>query len=308
MHETDRVATAIIGMPGQIYCPSCVNENGIFVELNNGAPSGGGHPAFERKSLLINLLEYLQNAGTFKQLERQLLATQSDYSLIVNTATHNRTQSFEYSATLGQETYYPDSSDYFVSTNFYQSDLWSNIPTPIDAETWYGVTRRNNLLRLLAQQQQHDANSIKDIMEEKIENGGGLWNYTIYQLVLDTNTMMLYTRSIKTQDAWDQTALFDEDDSDTSNKKGIGSAEIASIGAAATFFALVSAAYLYCYHTTDKEDKQLAQQQLLNNNKTKKKGRHNSSSMFTDTPGCELVPVVTTTRAGESGSAAEARL
>ncbi len=41
LHEDDKVPTAIISMPGQIYCPSCVNAQGLFMELNNGMPSGG---------------------------------------------------------------------------------------------------------------------------------------------------------------------------------------------------------------------------------------------------------------------------
>lgn len=32
---------AIVSLPGQIYCPSCIGYNGLFMELNNGTPSGG---------------------------------------------------------------------------------------------------------------------------------------------------------------------------------------------------------------------------------------------------------------------------
>jgi hypothetical protein len=38
---TDLLPVAIIGLPCQIYCPTCINSENIFMELNIGMPSGG---------------------------------------------------------------------------------------------------------------------------------------------------------------------------------------------------------------------------------------------------------------------------
>lgn len=55
LHENEKVPTAIIGLPGQIYCPSCINKYNIFMELNNGGPSGGFAVETQRQTLLIKV-------------------------------------------------------------------------------------------------------------------------------------------------------------------------------------------------------------------------------------------------------------
>lgn len=220
LNENNMVPTAIIGMPGQIYCPSCVNQEGIFMELNNGSPSGGGELAFYRKSMLINMLEFVQNSNYISRLNHAMYASESDYSLIVNTATKNSTLSFELSSTLGQKTFYPNQSDYFVSTNFYQNTSWDNIPEATDNSTWMGVTRRNNLLTLLNMLTVHNISTIKNVMNVTLENGGALWDLTIYQMILDTYTMTLYLRSPKYQHEWKEIYLnnyFSKDNSESNN-------------------------------------------------------------------------------------------
>ncbi|OGT66176.1 MAG: hypothetical protein A3J38_06780 [Gammaproteobacteria bacterium RIFCSPHIGHO2_12_FULL_45_9] len=202
LHEPDKVPTAFIGMPGQIYCPSCINAEGMFMELNNGEPSGGYVLASERKSLLINMLEFMQNAGSYQELQHALDATESDYSLIINTATPNETKSFEYSSEMGLRSFYPNQSDYFVSTNFYQNDTWSNTPAPTDETTWMGVTRRNNLLSLLSDTEKHTIDSVKAVMDTTITNGGAVWDLTIYQMIFDASNLSLYLKSTLYQTDW----------------------------------------------------------------------------------------------------------
>lgn len=183
----------IIALPGQIYCPSCVSSNGLFVELNNGMPSGGYTDALNRKSMLINMLEFLHNAENLESLQYQFSAAESDYSLIINTANTTTTQSYEYSATMGMMPFTPDEQHSFVSTNFFLNQTWGNkIPEPTDATTWLGVTRRDNLLNLTNQNVPLGVDDIKDIMNIKIEDGGAVWSMTIYQIVFDSSENQLY--------------------------------------------------------------------------------------------------------------------
>ena len=193
-------------MPGQIYCPSCVNANGLFLELNNGEPSGSFTVATQRESLLINLLAELQNSETLADLTSQLLATQSDYSLIINSANSTLARSFEFSSILGMKPYFPDAGETFVSTNFYLNTTWQGIPAPTDNTTWMGVTRRNNLLNLAAQQDTFTVESFQALMDTSINDGGAVWNLTIYQIIYDAGKD-LYLKITQTQDDWTQLPL-----------------------------------------------------------------------------------------------------
>ena len=181
------------------------------MELNNGEPSGGYQLNAARQSLLINMLEFLQGADSYPQLQHALYASESDYSLIVNTASWNETKSFEFSSRSnglgGLRSFYPDQSDCFVSTNFYLNQTWPNLPIPTDETTWFGVTRRNNLLDLLNATEQHDVESMKTVMDTRIEQGGAVWDTTIYQMIFDSADMSLYLKSTKHQRDWTQIAL-----------------------------------------------------------------------------------------------------
>lgn len=182
--QPETSATTIIGMPGQIYCPSCVNDQGFFMELNNGMPSGGDYVDTSRQSLLITMLEFNQNSVAFDQIGTQLRASQADYSLIINTANATSAVSYEFSTTLGMREFTPAAGDVFVSTNFFQNTTWGNlIPVPTDITTWDGVTRRDNLLNLAKEQDKFDVGSFQSLMEKDLAEGGGCWDMTIYQII-----------------------------------------------------------------------------------------------------------------------------
>jgi hypothetical protein len=211
LNEDNMVSTAIISMPGQIYCPSCVNSKGIFMELNNGMPSGGYYDALDRQSLLINMLYINQNSDNLQAIEKQLKATESDYSLIINTADKSSAKSFEFSTTLGMRPNFPIGKEAFISTNYFQNSSWGNlIPNPTDETTWMGVTRHNNLQNLAAAQDIFNISSFQNLMNVNIENGGAFWDETIYQIIFDTSNNDLYLkRALFDQDSWTQISLIE---------------------------------------------------------------------------------------------------
>lgn len=186
INDEDTVSTALIGMPGEIYCPSCVNENGLFMELNNGMPSGGYTLDQDRESLLIRMAEVMQNSPDLEAMHSQMMGVRSDYSLIVNTANDSYAQSYEYSTnvSLGMKPYSPEAGETLVYTNFYLNQTWGNeIPVPTDPTTWEGVTRRDNLLNLASKSDDFDLDTMKSLMDIEIQNGGAYWDLTIYQLI-----------------------------------------------------------------------------------------------------------------------------
>jgi hypothetical protein len=194
LNEPEHSSVTIIGLPGQIYCPSCVNDKGFFMELNNGMPSGGYYDDLSRQSLLINMLHINQDSAEFGQIGNQLRATQSDYSLIINTANSTSARSYEFSTTLGMKEFTPKDGEAFVSTNFFQNTTWGNeIPKPTDNTTWEGVTRRDNLLNLAAKQDQFSVQDFQKLMEVGLLEGGGCWPMTIYQIISTGGD--LYVRS-----------------------------------------------------------------------------------------------------------------
>ena len=199
--ETDHVPTAFVGFAGQIFCPTCFNQNGLFAEFNNGMPSGGFQTDHSRESLLINLLEAMQNSASMNQLSKQLSALNSDYSLVVNTANSTHVQSFEYSAMHGMKSAGFVENEVVVSTNFFLNQNW-NFSLPSDEACWSGHTRRDGLLQLSEAADQVTMESLQEMFDIDIDNGGGKWNYTLYQLVFDTASLELAVKMPKISDSW----------------------------------------------------------------------------------------------------------
>jgi hypothetical protein len=97
LHAIGSLPVAIVHFPGQIYCSTCMNSAGLFLELNNGMPSGGFESFNDRRTILALLLDVLQNSKTYEQAKCSLRSINSDYSLIVNLASRLNCSSFEYS-------------------------------------------------------------------------------------------------------------------------------------------------------------------------------------------------------------------
>lgn len=199
LHETDTVPTAFISMPGQIYCPTCINAKSLFVELNNGMPSGGFEVNTQRESLLINLLESLQNSDSFDQMDKQLSSLNSDYSLVINVADQTNIKSYEFSSFSGNKVYNPPLNSNFASTNFFLNQTWKS-PLPTDDLTWLGVSRRNNLLNNATEN--FSIEDMMNLLDTKIIDGGANWDATMYQIAFDTKSQDLYLRITQEEKEW----------------------------------------------------------------------------------------------------------
>lgn len=204
----DTIATAFISLPGEIYCPSCVNANGLFMALNNGMPSGGHHVDKQRQSLLINLLQVMQLSANLSQMDKQLRALQSDYSLIINTADKQKTHSYEFSSTLGLKVITNNfNKSVFVSTNYFLNPKWKTIPIPTDTSTWMGVTRLQNLQSLAKAQKKFTLKQFMHIMNKTVAQGGAVVKHTIYQLIYDTGTNSLFVKINHQSSHWQKINL-----------------------------------------------------------------------------------------------------
>jgi hypothetical protein len=200
LKEINKVPVAFISMPGQIYAPTGINTNSLFLELNNAFSSGGFEVNTENQSLLINLLIALQNSKNFSELDNQLINLHSDFSLVVNAVDQHNVKSYEYSSFRGMKTYLPEKDISFASTNFYLNRDWG-IKKPRDEDTWLGVSRRNNLM-FQTEGDNYTAKDLMDMLDINLADGGAKLDYTIYQIVFETKTQSLYIKRTREDKEW----------------------------------------------------------------------------------------------------------
>ncbi|AIF80972.1 hypothetical protein I862_02045 [endosymbiont of Acanthamoeba sp. UWC8] len=207
LYEDNKLPTAFISMPGQIYCPTCINSEGIFAEFNNGMPSGGFAVDTSKETLLATLLKAVQSSRNLSEFKDEMYSLEADYSLIINAASHNETHSYEFSPLLGMRPYYPILNQPYGSTNFFHNDTWGDIPAPTDESTWLGVSRRDNLVNFLHDKGGCDIECFKDLMDKSMDKGGSVWDYTIYQIIYDSFNKNIYLKINSDNPNWTEIPL-----------------------------------------------------------------------------------------------------
>ena len=80
------IPNAIITFAGVIYATTGLNAEGIFLELNNGLPSGGALTYDNRVPAIINLLASLNDNGSLDQMDAFINTTRTDFTFIINAA------------------------------------------------------------------------------------------------------------------------------------------------------------------------------------------------------------------------------
>jgi hypothetical protein len=201
LNEPDYVPTAFVGFVGQIFCATCINQKGLFVEFNNGMPSGGFKTDHSVESLLINLLQITQDSSSFNQFDSQISAIRADYSLVVNVANRTHAKAFEFSAEqkIMMETNFTEIG-IVASTNSFSHPAWEKEPT--NDECWLGHSRRDNLASQAQQRSVLAVNDLMEVLDVNLEQGGGKWDYTLYQVIFNTPTMELFVRPTVQSSNW----------------------------------------------------------------------------------------------------------
>jgi hypothetical protein len=205
LKEDNKVPTAFIALPGQIYAITAINSNSLFLEFNNAMPSGGFAVNEAEQTLLINLLIAIQNSRDFSELDQRLCKLDSDFSLVINAADKTNLRSYEYSSFKGKKTYQPEKHSSFASTNFYLNKEW-NLGVLEDSNTWEGVTRMNNLLRQ-TMELNYSVNDMMNILDIKLADGGAKLDYTIYQIIFDSKSQDLYIKRTHEDKNWTHVEL-----------------------------------------------------------------------------------------------------
>ncbi len=104
----------------------------------------------------------------------------------------NEGQSFEW-CPVGVEHGGEDLPDgLLVSTNYFVNDEWL-FAVPSDSQSWEGITRRNNLIELCESNKgKLDEETMMEIIDKTLEEGGAKNKLTVYQMVVIPRTKTLW--------------------------------------------------------------------------------------------------------------------
>lgn len=180
------IPTAIITFAGVIYATTGINSHGLFLELNNAFPSGGGLNHLNRVCAMSNLLAFLLDYQSMDQLDAAMNTTRSNFSFIINTADKHSAFSYEWPPfDLKRRSH--DAPGLLVSTNHFIDSAWGL--TMQENTGFKSVLRRDNLLRLGHKHKgKINLESMMDILDTPIEQGGAAWPKqgqvnTVYQII-----------------------------------------------------------------------------------------------------------------------------
>ena len=208
--ETGRLPTAVVTIPGQIYCPTGFNKGGVFCALNNGMESGGKEVNRNSSSILTSLLDGLQQSHTVDSFAEYLDNISTDFSLIINSVDKDTIYSHEISSFKGTKSMSYQGDDVFISTNFFQHCDW-NLPQVDNKKTGYSITRYDNLKSATNDIESYDLDDIKALLDCRIrdeDRPGATWKYTIYQVVYDPELLLLYIKRPHYNKVWHKIDLY----------------------------------------------------------------------------------------------------
>lgn len=199
------VSTAMITFVGTLNATTNMNANGIFLELNNGSPSGGSLHFINRISTPVLLLSMALDSNTFDQLDEEMHTIKSNASFIINAADSKQAVSYEWPPFFNVDKRSGENDGLLVSTNHFVDDAWG-IPKPHD--TFLTITRRNNLLNLGDKNKGSiGISQMESILDTSIENGGATSYfagpnrpYTTYQIIAIPKKLTIWIKEPDYQD------------------------------------------------------------------------------------------------------------
>jgi hypothetical protein len=189
-HPADgSLAAATIGYAGGIYMTTGINERGIFLELNNGEPSGGALQYHNRVPAIAELFLFLLDSPDLDQLESYFHSTRSNFAYVVGTADDQTSRCFEWPVFDVKRRMSVRRPGLMVATNHFTEPSWG-LPKPDDKKFFATRTRRQNLLNLAEHfKGSIDASRMKKILDTKIEDLGATNENTVYQVIAEPGSM-----------------------------------------------------------------------------------------------------------------------
>lgn len=200
-HPADgSLAAATIGYCGEIYAVNGLNEAGIFLELNNGSPSGIKR-ANERIHSTASLFNLLFDADSLQYTDAFFDTVQSNSAYLIGVANGQTARSYEWDVEGVKHGETTTPNGIMAMCNHYSCPAW-NRSLPTNEKSWNSLSRRQNLLELATVSKgQIDVNNMQRIMSLPIEQGGPFSNdLTVYQMVVTPGNQQLWLRIVNGQD------------------------------------------------------------------------------------------------------------
>lgn len=203
------IPNAIITFAGVIYATTGMNAEGIFLELNNGLPSGGTLSYANRVPAIVSLLACLNDYRTMGQLDAFFNTTRTDFAFIINTADRSRGISYEW-APFDHRRRNGDAEGLLVATNHFTDPSWGIVLQ--DNAGFETVRRRNNLLALGHKNKgKIDLKKMKEILDTPMSDGGATWPAkgsirTVYQVIAVPESLQFWLKVPGYQD-WTEVDL-----------------------------------------------------------------------------------------------------
>ncbi len=216
-HPDSGVPSAIVTFAGVIYATTGMNAKGLFLELNNGLPSGGELTFTNRVHTISKLMAFLLDYETMEQLDAAMHTTRSNFSFIINVADSKQAFSYEWPP-FDLRRRSGDEPGLLVSTNHFVDPSWSLMQQ--EGTGFRSVERRDNLLQLVSKYQGTvDLGKMKDMLDTPLEKGGPTWPdqgdiRTVYQVIAIPEPLVFWIKVPGFQD-WtgiDLEPLFGEQD------------------------------------------------------------------------------------------------
>jgi len=189
-HPADgSLAAATIGYAGEIYMTTGINEKGIFLELNNGEPSGGALQYHNRVPAVAELFMFLLDSPDLDQLESFFHSTRSNFAYVVGTSDDQTSRCFEWPVFDVKRRMSVRRPGLMVATNHFTEPSWG-LPKPDDKKFAATRARRQNLLNLAEHfKGSIDMSRMKKILDTRIEDLGATTDNTVYQVIAEPGTM-----------------------------------------------------------------------------------------------------------------------
>lgn len=194
------LAVASIGYPGCVSMTTGINERGIFIELNNGEPSGGALRYSNRIQASTEAFAFMFDSADLDQLESFIFTTRADAACVIGVADERTSRCYEWPVFDVKRRLSIRRPGLMVATDHFTEPSWG-LPRPDDTKFFRTRTRRQNLLTLAEHfKGSIDLTRMKKIMDTRIEDLGATTDDTVYQVVAEPGSMIL---SLKVPDLTD---------------------------------------------------------------------------------------------------------
>ena len=195
------IPNTIVTFAGVIYATTGLNAEGVFLELNNGLPSGGSLQYNDRVPAVINLLAFLNDCGSLDHLDASFNTTRTDFTFIINAADTLRGVSYEW-APFEHRQRNTDAEGLLVATNHFTDPSWGIVLQ--DQAGFETVRRWKNLLSLGHEKKgKIDLGVMKKILDTPMNKGGATWPVdgsmripyrTTYQIIAVPASLQLWLK------------------------------------------------------------------------------------------------------------------